>query len=79
MIGRISSSCATRLISPLLKSESGSGLVEYSIVFILLMTMLLAIADFSRALYAYHFVSNSAREAARYASVRGSYMQRGRQ
>jgi Flp pilus assembly protein TadG len=72
VIRRISSSHATRLISPLLKSESGSGLVEYSIVFILLMTMLLAIADFSRALYAYHFVSNAAREAARYASVRGS-------
>jgi len=33
--------------------------------------MLLGIADFSRALYAYHFVSNTAREAARYAAVRG--------
>lgn len=28
--------------------------------------------DFSRALYAYHFLSNSAREATRYAIVRGS-------
>jgi Flp pilus assembly protein TadG len=56
----------------LLKSESGSSLVEYAIGFILLMTMLLGIADFSRLLYAYHFVSNAAREAARYASVRGS-------
>jgi Flp pilus assembly protein TadG len=28
--------------------------------------------DFSRALYAYHFVSYAAREATRYASVRGS-------
>ena len=36
----------------LLKAESGSGLVEYAIVFILMMTMLLGIADFSRALYA---------------------------
>ena len=41
-------------------------------MFIVLMTMLLAIADFSRALYAYHFISNVARDAARYASVRGS-------
>ena len=56
----------------ILKEDSGSSLVEYAIVFIVLMTMLLAIADFSRALYAYHFISNAARDAARYASVRGS-------
>jgi Flp pilus assembly protein TadG len=55
----------------LLKSECGSGLVEYAIITILFMTMLLGIADFSRALYAYHFVSSQAREAARYAMVRG--------
>ena len=56
----------------LVRGESGSGLVEYSIVFILFITMVLGVADFSRAVYAYHFVSNAAREAARYASVRGS-------
>ena len=55
----------------LLRSERGSGLVEYAIIVILFMTMLLGIADFSRALYAYHFVSSQAREAARYAMVRG--------
>jgi Flp pilus assembly protein TadG len=55
----------------LLKSECGSGLVEYAVIIILFMTMLLGIADFSRALYAYHFVSSQAREAARYAMVRG--------
>ena len=55
----------------LLKEESGSGLVEYAIVFMLFMTMLLAIADFSRALYAYHYVSSAARDATRYAIVRG--------
>lgn len=55
----------------LLKSECGSGLVEYAVITILFMTMLLGIADFSRALYAYHFVSSQAREAARYAMVRG--------
>ena len=56
----------------LLKSECGSGLVEYAIVFIILVTMLFGIADFSRALYAYHYVSSAARDAARYASVRGA-------
>jgi hypothetical protein len=28
--------------------------------------------DFSRAIYAYHFISNQARDATRYASVRGA-------
>ena len=70
MTRRIEKIHATRWLS-LLKRESGSSLVEYAIVFILLMTMLLGVADFGRALYAYHFVSNAAREAARYASVRG--------
>jgi Flp pilus assembly protein TadG len=56
----------------LLLDERGSSMVEYSIVFALLMTMLLGIADFSRALYAFHNVSSAAREAARYAAVRGT-------
>ena len=55
----------------LVKGECGSGLVEYALIVILFMTMLLGIADFSRALYAYHFVSSQAREATRYAIVRG--------
>ncbi len=55
-----------------LRRENGSSLVEYALVIVILMTMMLAIADFSRALYAYHFVSNAAREATRYAAVRGS-------
>lgn len=54
------------------RDERGSSLVEYAIVFVLLMTMLLAIVDFSRALYALHYVNGAARDAARYASVRGS-------
>jgi Flp pilus assembly protein TadG len=33
--------------------------------------MLFGIIDFGRALYAYHFVSDAAREATRWASVRG--------
>ncbi|GAC1533845.1 MAG: hypothetical protein NVS2B17_02050 [Candidatus Velthaea sp.] len=36
------------------------------------MLFMLAIADFGRALYTYHLVSNAAREATRYAIVRGS-------
>ena len=55
----------------LANDERGTGLVEYALIFAIFMTMLLGIADFSRALYAYHFVSSQAREATRYAIVRG--------
>jgi Flp pilus assembly protein TadG len=54
-----------------LTAESGSSLVEYAIVFAVLLTMLPGIAEFSRALYAFHYVSSTAREAARFAPVRG--------
>lgn len=47
-------------------------MVEFAICAVLLFTVLFGIMDFSRALYAYHFLSNSAREATRYAIVRGS-------
>jgi Flp pilus assembly protein TadG len=53
------------------RGEEGS-LFEYAIVFILFMTMVLGIVEFSRALYVYHFVSHEAREAARWAAVNGS-------
>ena len=52
--------------------DLGSGLVEYAIIFVVFMTMLLGVADFGRLMYAYHFVSNAAREATRYAAVNGS-------
>lgn len=55
-----------------LNGEEASGLVEYALVFLLLMTMVLGIMDFCRALYAYHFVSNVARDATRWAAVNGS-------
>jgi len=53
------------------KRERGSTLVEFALVFMLLMTMMLGILDFGRVLYAYHFVSNAARTAARWAIVTG--------
>ncbi len=54
-----------------LKREDGSTLVEFAFVFMLLVTMVLGIMDFSRALYAYHYVSNAARQATRWAAVNG--------
>jgi Flp pilus assembly protein TadG len=53
-------------------SEQGSELVEFALAITILLTLMFGIMDFSRAMYAYHFLSNAAREASRYASVRGS-------
>jgi Flp pilus assembly protein TadG len=53
------------------RRERGTTLVEQALVLVFLLTMMFAIIDFGRALYTYHFVSNAAREATRWASVRG--------
>jgi Flp pilus assembly protein TadG len=53
-------------------SDAGSTVVELALSIILLMTLIFGIAEFSRALYTYHFISNAAREASRYAIVRGA-------
>src|SRR5262249_53550139 len=53
-------------------AQRGSSLVEQAVVLVILLTILFAIIDFGRALYTYHFVSNAAREATRWASVRSS-------
>jgi Flp pilus assembly protein TadG len=52
--------------------QRGSELTEFALVAILLFTFLFGIIDFGRALYTYHFVSEAAREATRFAIVRGS-------
>jgi Flp pilus assembly protein TadG len=55
-----------------MKSEAGGALVEYALIIMVFMTMLLGIMEFSRGLYSYHFVSNAAREATRWAAVNGA-------
>ena len=52
--------------------EKGSNIVEFAFIVVVLMTMILGIIDFCRAAYSYHFVSEAAREATRYAAMRGS-------
>jgi Flp pilus assembly protein TadG len=54
------------------RRESGSGLVEQALVLTVLLMVMFGIIDFGRALYTYHFVSEAAREATRWASVRGN-------
>lgn len=54
------------------RHERGSTLVEFALMFILLMTLLLGSMSFAHALYAYHFVSHAAKTASRWAAVNGS-------
>ena len=53
-------------------SERGDEMIEFAIVAVVLFTCIFGIIDCSRALYTYHFASYAAREATRYAMVRGS-------
>lgn len=52
--------------------DEGQNLIEYAFILILLLLMMFGIVEFSRALYAYHFVSHAAREGARWAIVNGA-------
>ena len=53
-------------------NAGGNALVEFALVLPLVLTGIFGVIDFGRALYTYHFVSNAAREATRWASVRGA-------
>jgi Flp pilus assembly protein TadG len=53
-------------------SERGEGLVEFAISAVVLFTCIFGIIGCSLLLYTYHFTSYAAREATRYAMVRGS-------
>ena len=55
-----------------LEDRQGSTLVEFSVSVCVVIAMLFWIFYASMALYADHFTANAAREAARYAMVRGS-------
>jgi Flp pilus assembly protein TadG len=60
-----------RYASQSIPSQQGSTIVEFSLGIIMIFTLMFGIIDFSRALYAYHWVSSSAHLATRWASVRG--------
>lgn len=53
-------------------SETGSAIVEFAVAVVLLLVMVFGVMDFGRALYTYHFLSNAARDATRWASVNGA-------
>ncbi len=53
------------------RRQRGNSLVEHALVITVLLAVMFGVVDCGRALYTYNFVSNSAREATRWASVRG--------
>jgi Flp pilus assembly protein TadG len=53
------------------RTQAGSNLVEYAFVLTIFLMMIFGIIDFSRALYSYHYLSNAARDATRWAAVNG--------
>ncbi len=55
-----------------LRRDEGQELVEYAIVFIVLMTLTLGIIEFGIVLFTQNSLSNAAREGARWAVVRRS-------
>lgn len=59
-------------IARLLRQEEGATLVEMTVSLAVLLAMIFGVIEISMALYAYNFVSEAAREATRYAVVRGT-------
>jgi Flp pilus assembly protein TadG len=55
-----------------LRDDGGASLVEFAVSAAVLLMMIFAIIQVSLALYAYNYVSDAAREATRYAMVRGT-------
>ena len=54
------------------RDESGSSIVEFAMASIILFTLVFGVMAICLALYSYNVVSEAAREATRYAIVRGS-------
>ncbi|MGH9482105.1 MAG: TadE/TadG family type IV pilus assembly protein [Terriglobales bacterium] len=54
------------------RRSAGTALAEFAIAAPILLTVLLGVVQMGWALYTYHFVASAARQAARYAIVRGA-------
>ena len=55
-----------------IQAESGATMVEFALATTILFAMVFGILQLSMALYSYHFTADAAREATRWAIVRGS-------
>ena len=63
--------CNNRVAFSTKRNERGASLVEYAFVVILFLSLLFGISGFGHALFVYHHLNNAAKEATRYAAVRG--------
>lgn len=54
------------------RDERGATILEFAFVMVISLVLIFAIIDFARALYSFHFISEAAREATRFAAVRGT-------
>jgi Flp pilus assembly protein TadG len=61
-----------RHLQPARARERGTTMLESAVMISVLLLMMFGVIGFGTALYTYHFVSNTAREATRWASVRGA-------
>jgi Flp pilus assembly protein TadG len=61
-----------RTLRQSIADERGDEMIEFAIVAVVLFTCIFAIINCSLLLYTYHFAAYAAREATRYAMVRGS-------
>jgi Flp pilus assembly protein TadG len=57
---------------PRRRRQQGASLVEYAFIVIAFMSVIFGISAFGHMLFVYHHLNNAAKEATRYASVRGS-------
>ena len=60
------------VLLPQRRRERGASLVEYAFVVILFLSLLFGISGFGHALFVYQHLNSAAKEATRYAAVRGS-------
>lgn len=63
---------AARALAIRRKGEDGSTMVEMALSVLLLMCLIFGVMEICLALYTYHNISEAAREATRFAIVRGS-------
>jgi Flp pilus assembly protein TadG len=60
-----------RRLGPAKQTQRGAALVEYAFIAIIFLGLLFGIGGFGHALFVYHHLNNVAKEATRYAAVRG--------
>lgn len=66
------STTARGRVRRVIKDDEGATMVETAISTTMVLCLLFGVFDFSLAFYTYHYVSDAAREATRYAIVRGN-------